>query len=153
MGMANSIEGRYPFLDHRLIEFCTALPAKYKLNGMNEKFLLKKLIKGKIPDSIVNRSKQAYRAPISSTFLSKDAPEYVKVMLSDDTIVKNDIFNLETVKPLLNKMKSAERTSEVENMALTAIISTHLMVDQFIKNTYEELTPDLILNSRIVKDL
>jgi asparagine synthase (glutamine-hydrolysing) len=57
MGMANSIEGRYPFLDHRLIEFCASLPPSFKLNGLDEKFLLKRLIKGKIPDSIVKSLK------------------------------------------------------------------------------------------------
>ena len=83
MGMANSIEGRYPFLDYRVIEFCAGLPARLKLNGLNEKFLLKKLMKNRIPESIIKRPKQPYRAPISSVFLSKDAPEYVKLMLSD----------------------------------------------------------------------
>ena len=83
MAMANSVEGRYPFLDYRVIEFCSSLPADFKLNGLNEKFLLKKLLKNRIPEKILKRPKQAYRAPIKSVFLGKDAPEYVKYMLSD----------------------------------------------------------------------
>ena len=42
MAMANSVEGRYPFLDYRVIEFCNRLPDSLKLNGLNEKYLLKK---------------------------------------------------------------------------------------------------------------
>ena len=83
MAMANSVEGRYPFLDYRVIEFCSSLPSDYKLNGLNEKYLLKKLLKNRIPEKILKRPKQAYRAPIRSVFLDKDAPEYVKDMLSD----------------------------------------------------------------------
>jgi asparagine synthase (glutamine-hydrolysing) len=47
MAMANSVEGRYPFLDHRVIEFASRLPAKLKLNGLNEKYILKKAARGK----------------------------------------------------------------------------------------------------------
>ena len=68
MAMANSVEGRYPFLDYRVIEFCNKLPADFKLNGLNEKYLLKKLMKNKIPESIIRRSKQPYRAPIKNAF-------------------------------------------------------------------------------------
>ena len=93
MGMANSIEGRYPFLDYRVIEFCASLPADYKLHGLNEKHLLKRLLKGKIPENILNRSKQAYRAPIRSVFLSEDSPDYVKYFLSEEQTKKVGVFN------------------------------------------------------------
>lgn len=52
MAMGNSVEGRYPFLDYRIIEFCSSLPDNFKLNSLNEKFILKKLSLGKIPPSI-----------------------------------------------------------------------------------------------------
>src|SRR5674536_37640 len=84
MAMANSVEGRYPFLDYRVIEFCSSLPADYKLKGLNEKYLLKKLLKNRIPDSILKRPKQAYRAPIKSVFLSKDTSEYVCLLYTSD---------------------------------------------------------------------
>ncbi len=134
MGMANSVEGRYPFLDHRVVEFCTSLPPDYKLKGLNEKVLLKKMMKGRLPEEILNRPKQAYRAPILSSFLGKDAPEYVKNLLSNDSIIEADIFNPESVSRLLNKMKSGNAYSEMDNMAITAIISTQILYNQFIKN-------------------
>ena len=59
MSMANSVEGRYPFLDYRVMEFAMGLPSEYKIKGLNEKYILKKMMAGKIPESIVKRSKQA----------------------------------------------------------------------------------------------
>ncbi len=133
MGMANSVEGRYPFLDHRIIEFCASLPPDFKLKGLNEKVLLKKMMKGKLPDEILNRSKQAYRAPILSSFMGDNAPDYVKEVLSPDSLNEAGIFNSESVSKLVAKMNSGKAYSEIDNMALTAIVSTQLLYKQFIK--------------------
>lgn len=133
MGMANSVEGRYPFLDHRVIEFCASLPPDYKLKGLNEKVLLKKMMKGKLPEQILTRSKQAYRAPVLSSFLGNEAPEYVNDILSRSSLSDAGIFNPESVARLLQKMKSGKAYSEMDNMALTAVISTQLLYLQFIK--------------------
>lgn len=134
MGMANSIEGRYPFLDHRIIEFCASLPPDYKLKGLNEKVLLKKLMKGKLPEEILSRPKQAYRAPILNSFLGEDAPEFVNELLSEEALIEADVFNPDSVSKLLFKMSSGKIYSEVDNMALTAVISTQLLYMQFVKD-------------------
>ena len=65
VSMANSVEGRYPFLDHNLIEFCCGLPPSLKLKGLREKHLLKKTFRDVIPPEVVNRDKHPYRAPYS----------------------------------------------------------------------------------------
>jgi len=134
MGMANSVEGRYPFLDYRIIEFCAQLPPDYKMKGLKEKVLLKSLMKGRLPEEILNRPKQPYRAPILSSFLGDDAPEYVNEVLSETEIKKAGIFSPDSVKRLLVKMKSGKAYSEIDNMALTAIISTQLLHKQFIED-------------------
>lgn len=133
MGMANSVEGRYPFLDHRVIEFCASLPPDYKLKGLNEKVLLKKMMKGKLPEQILTRPKQAYRAPVLSSFLGNEAPEYVNDILSRSSLSEAGIFNPESVARLLQKMKSGKAYSEMDNMALTAVISTQILYKQFIQ--------------------
>lgn len=133
MGMANSVEGRYPFLDHRIIEFCASLPPDYKLKVLNEKVLLKKMMKGKLPEEILNRPKQAYRAPILSSFLGADSPEFVMDVVSEDFIIEAGIFSPGSVSKLLAKMNSGKAYSEIDNMAITAIISTQLLYKQFIK--------------------
>jgi asparagine synthase (glutamine-hydrolysing) len=133
MGMANSVEGRYPFLDHRIIEFCATLPPDFKLKGLNEKVLLKKMMKGKLPEEILNRPKQAYRAPILSSFLGTGAPAFVMELLSEGALLDAGIFNPDSVERLLAKMNSGKAYSEIDNMALTAILSTQLLHKQFIK--------------------
>jgi len=139
MGMANSIEGRYPFLDHRVIEFCMSLHPDLKLHMLNEKYLLKKMMKGRLPEEILNRPKQAYRAPIRSTFISDDLPEYLKTMLSEDKIHEFGIFNPKHVSSLLTKMTKSGQVSEIDNMAVTAILSTQILHDLFVNKTMPKL--------------
>jgi asparagine synthase (glutamine-hydrolysing) len=139
MGMANSIEGRYPFLDHRVIEFAMSLDPDLKLNGLNEKYLLKKMMKGRLPEPILNRPKQAYRAPIRSTFISEDMPDYLKAMLSEEKINEFGIFNPKHVTSLLGKMSKSGHVSEIDNMALTAILSTQILHDLFVNKSMPEL--------------
>jgi asparagine synthase (glutamine-hydrolysing) len=152
MGMANSIEGRYPFLDYRVIEFCSSLPPDYKLNGLNEKYLLKKLLTNRIPDKILKRSKQAYRAPIKSVFLAKDAPEYVKYMLSDSYFKKAGIFNFDTVSAVIEKIEKTGVASEMDNMLLTSVISTHLVHYQFIEDNNHQFQTGPLKNHKIINE-
>ncbi|WP_158848228.1 asparagine synthase (glutamine-hydrolyzing) [Algibacter sp. L1A34] len=139
MAMANSIEGRYPFLDHRVIEFSMKLNPDLKLHGLNEKYLLKKMMKGKLPESILNRPKQAYRAPIQSAFFSEEMPIYLKDMLSDRKIIRFGIFNPKFVNQLIRKMKLNKQVSEIDNMAITAILSTQVLYDLFINHSIPKI--------------
>ena len=77
MAMANAVEGRFPFLDYRLVEFCNRLPANLKLHGLTEKYLLKKLGRKWLPPEIWQRPKRPYRAPIQRSFFNETAPDYV----------------------------------------------------------------------------
>jgi asparagine synthase (glutamine-hydrolysing) len=152
MGMANSIEGRYPFLDYRVIEFCSALPDKFKLNGLNEKYLLKKLMNGKIPESIVKRPKQPYRAPISSVFMGIEKPEYVAQMLSEKQTRHAGIFNYDSVASLLGRIENTGTASEMDNMVITSVISTHLLYTQFIENNNPEFQNAPLKNLKVIQD-
>jgi asparagine synthase (glutamine-hydrolysing) len=153
MGMANSVEGRYPFLDYRVIEYCMLLPDRYKLNGLTEKFLLKKVMTGKIPESIIKRSKQAYRAPIKSVFLGEDAPEYVREMLSQSYAKKAGVFNYNSFSGVLAKIEKTGNSSEVDNMVLTSVVTTHLLYQQFIERKTDGLSKGKLKNLRIIEDL
>jgi asparagine synthase (glutamine-hydrolysing) len=153
MSMANSIEGRYPFLDYRVIEFCSSLPSGFKLKGLNEKYLLKKLLKNKIPEAILNRSKQAYRAPIKSVFLSKDSSEYVKLMLSEKYFRKAGIFDFSSFTGLISKIDKTGVASEIDNMVLTSVVSTHMLYYQFIENYNKEFQTVELKNLKIIDDL
>jgi asparagine synthase (glutamine-hydrolysing) len=63
MSMAHAVEVRPPFLDHRIIEFAATLPDTMKMRGSRQKFLLKELMKGKLPPSILNRKKVGFDIP------------------------------------------------------------------------------------------
>ncbi len=132
VSMANSVEGRYPFLDYRIIEFAATLPSDYKMHGLNEKFILKRMMKNRLPESVLKRPKQAYRAPISRSFLSSPARDYVFDLLSEKEINKSGLFSYPVVERLLQKISTGELVTEVENMALSGIISTQLIYHQYI---------------------
>lgn len=152
MGMANSVEGRYPFLDHRVIEFCAGLPPGMKLRGLNEKYLLKKTVKGKIPDSIIVRPKQPYRAPVTSSFLSKGAPDYIAEMLSEKYSEEAGIFNHDSIDTVKERIARTGNASEMDNMVLAAVISTHLLHHQFIRNNNSDYMGEELKNLKIIEE-
>lgn len=152
MAMASSVEGRYPFLDYRVIEFCAGLPANYKLNGLKEKYLLKKLMLNKIPESIINRSKQAYRAPIKNAFILTEPSGYVKEMLSPEYFNKAGVFNFNSISNLLLKIEKTGNSSEVDDMVLASVISTHLLYYQFIEKHSENFYSSQLKNLKIVEN-
>ena len=103
VAMANSVEGRYPFLDYRVMEFAASLPSDYKMHGLNEKFILKKMMNNRLPESVLKRPKQAYRAPMAGSFLSSPAREYVMELLSEKDINQTGLFSNTAVQKLLEK--------------------------------------------------
>jgi asparagine synthase (glutamine-hydrolysing) len=66
MSMAASIESRVPFLDHKLVEFAAALPDRWKLSGWTTKRILRRAMKGVLPESILNRPKMGFPVPFST---------------------------------------------------------------------------------------
>ena len=102
MAMANSIEARYPFLDRDLVEFCTQIPPDLKLNGFNEKYILKRAAENLIPKPIVDREKFGFVTPGSPALLQKQIP-WVEDLLSYDLIKQQGYFNPDTVESLKRK--------------------------------------------------
>ncbi|MEA2030005.1 MAG: asparagine synthase (glutamine-hydrolyzing), partial [candidate division Zixibacteria bacterium] len=136
MGSAHAVEGRFPFLDHRIAEFAATIPPLYKIHGLNEKFVLKKAMYSELPPEIINRVKQPYMAPDSNSFMQPDSPEYIAEMLSEDSLSKTGLFNPTFVQKLRKKCQrlSHAHLSFKDNMSFLGILSTQLLVDQFINN-------------------
>ena len=134
MAMAHSVEGRFPFLDYRVVEFACRVPPRYRMNGLKDKFLLRQAAADLIPKELAQRPKQPYRAPISRCFLGKDAPEYVKGLLSEKKIREAGYFDPVKVNRLVQKGDNQKGflLSERENMDLIGIISTQLLHEQFV---------------------
>jgi asparagine synthase (glutamine-hydrolysing) len=68
MSMAHSLEVRPPFLDHRIVEFAAGLPQRMKIRGMTQKFLLKELMRGKLPEAVLTRNKTGFDIPAHDWF-------------------------------------------------------------------------------------
>ena len=132
MGMAHSVEGRFPFLDHRVIEFANKLPADFKLHCLNEKYILKKAAQSWLPPQIWQRVKRPYRAPIQRSFFSEDAPEYVQELLSPQKVEEAGLFKAAAVSHLLKKINRGLPLSETDDMALAGILSSQLVYSQFV---------------------
>ncbi|MGQ9647780.1 MAG: asparagine synthase (glutamine-hydrolyzing) [Thermodesulfobacteriota bacterium] len=136
VAMAHSVEGRFPFLDYRVVEFACRVPPKYRLNGLKDKFILRKAAQNLIPMELANRPKQPYRAPISRCFLGNHRPDYVSELLSGDALRQAGYFSPGKVTRLIEKCQKQEGylLSERENMALVGILSTQLLDHLFIRN-------------------
>ena len=133
VAMANSIETRVPFLDHRLIEFANRLPPRLKLATLNEKYLLKKALHGRVPEPILRRTKQPYRAPDSSSFFARGKPiEWVADLLSRENLLQASIFDPVPVAKLVNKCAAGRAIGFGENIAFVGVVSTMLLHAQFV---------------------
>lgn len=135
MAMANSVEGRFPFLDHRLIELTSRIPPKFKLRILNEKYILKKTMGRLLPEQIFNRPKQPYRAPITACFYQETDNSYVSELLSSKNLKNVPYFDSNAVMKLVRKWERGKGilTSERENMAFVGILSTLLIDDLFVE--------------------
>ena len=133
VGMANSVEGRFPFLDVRMAELCRSMPAKYRLRGLRDKYLLRKLGQKLLPDDIWDRPKKPYRAPIHRSFFSQRTPAYVRELLSERSVREAGLFNPVAVSKLVDKVDQGQFLGETDDMALAGVISSQLVHHQFIR--------------------
>ena len=133
VAMANSIEGRFPFLDHRVIEFANRLPPQLKLHGLTEKYLLKKSMAGLLPQAVHRRTKQPYRAPDSQSFFNQGRPVgYVEELFSPSKIAAAGYFDTAATGKLYQKCRAGRAIGFADNMAFIAVLSTMLLHEQFI---------------------
>ena len=135
MLMANSIEGRFPFLDHRVIEFANELHPNYKMKVLNEKFLLKKAMEEELPSTITGRFKQPYRAPNIPAFFGSKIDDSIQDLLSPRQLNDYGYFDANKVQRLVTKIRKGRAIGNKDNMALIGILSTqawhHLFIDNF----------------------
>jgi asparagine synthase (glutamine-hydrolysing) len=134
VAMANSIEGRFPFLDHRVIEFANRLPPSLKIRGLTEKYLLKRTIGKLLPEEIAKRTKQPYRAPDSQSFFVNSRPvDYINDLLSDTRLREAGYFDPAAVAKLVNKCRAGKVIGFSDNMAFVGILSTMLVDELFVR--------------------
>lgn len=98
--MAHGLEGRAPFLDHRVVELLCALPTRWKLRGMTMKYLLKRMLRGKVPDAVIDRPKKGFGMPVAE-WLKGPLRPLAEELLSEDGLRRDGFFEPATVHGLL----------------------------------------------------
>jgi asparagine synthase (glutamine-hydrolysing) len=127
--MRSSVEGRYPFLDEDVIDFCASLAPEYKLRGLTDKWLLRRFAARMLPPRIANRPKTMFRAKLAKSFLGPDRPAWVDQLLSPDSLRASGYFDPNAV--------ARERRAQVRwprltprrfvfDVALTSVVATQL---------------------------
>ena len=133
VAMANAVEGRFPFLDHRVVEFAARIPPRLKIRGLREKHILRRAMRELIPAHIASRTKQPYRAPDCQSFVGEGAPAYVGHCLSTGEVASAGYFNGGAVAKLAAKCRNRKTIGFRDNMAFVGIVSTQLWHRQFVK--------------------
>jgi len=132
VAMAHGVEGRFPFLDHRVFAHAVRLPATEKLDGMREKVALRRIAAEVLPPGIAERSKQPYRAPEVEPFFARDAPAWVLDALAPAELEATGIWDAPRVEGLVRRCRAGRAGGMRESMALVGVLSTQLWHREFI---------------------
>jgi asparagine synthase (glutamine-hydrolysing) len=124
-----STEGRYPFLDEKVVHFCSRLAPEYKLRGQTDKWLLREVANRVAPQQIRERRKVMFRANMGSAFLGNNRPEWVDQLLSPESLSATGYFNSTAIERVRRQQlaqggNGARRFSY--DMGLAGVISTQL---------------------------
>jgi asparagine synthase (glutamine-hydrolysing) len=133
VAMAHAVEGRFPFLDPRVIDQARLVPPRFKLKAMREKAILRRAVRDLLPAIIAERPKQPYRAPDSQSFVGANAPDYVTDMLSPASLARFGLFEPGPVGKLVKKCTAGTFVGARDNMALVGILSTQLLGRRFVE--------------------
>lgn len=128
MSMANSIEARVPFLDHRFVEFTATIPDKYKLHRLTTKYILKKSMSKLLPKEIINRKKQGFDMPMKN-WLRDDLKFLMLDVLSKERIQKNKYFNYDYVNKIIQLHLKGKRNYAHQ---IWALITFELWREKYI---------------------
>jgi asparagine synthase (glutamine-hydrolysing) len=112
--MANSLETRSPLLDHRLVEFCAGLPSSYKLHGRTSKWLLRQLMRDRLPPAILTRPKMGFGVPVGEWLRGELRPLLEDTVLSSAALNRG-YFRPQAVQSLVDDHLSrrADRTAHI----------------------------------------
>jgi asparagine synthase (glutamine-hydrolysing) len=131
--MANSLEARSPFLDHKLLEFTSQLPSSWKLKGLKSKYILKETFKNFLPKEILSRQKQGFGSPVNS-WLKNELKDYVKEIIFSSSAMKRQYFDMSKVKILTEEHFSGKNDHGYKIFALLILELWHkIFVDKEIK--------------------
>lgn len=100
--MANSLEVRVPFLNHRMLEFASRLPLRFKLHGLTRKYLLRQAFKDLLPPAVLHRSKKGFNMPVAR-WLTGPLRPLAEDLFSEKRLQRGGLFNAKYVQTLLHE--------------------------------------------------
>ncbi len=144
--MANSVEGRHPFLDRAVQEFLGTVPPAVKTRVFSSKFLLRRAMAGRLPREVIHRRKKMFLAPFGTPFVGQDATDEIRDLLRPEKIEEFGYFDPEKVGRLVARIEAVkdqvatdrgdnfrvrrhvvERT--VQGMAMNFVVTTQMLED------------------------
>jgi asparagine synthase (glutamine-hydrolysing) len=153
VAMAHGVEGRFPFLDHRVFACSVRLPPERKLGpGLVEKAELRALAERLLPREVAARTKQPYRAPEIAPFFGPDAPGWVEERLEARALDDVGIFDPARVAGLLRRCRTGKASGFREAMALVGILSTQVWHERFCGAGAARGSSDVVEEPRVLLD-
>ena len=129
-GMSVSLEGREPFLDHRIIEWAAQLPLEYKYNKGNKKFILKEIVHKYVPATLMDRPKMGFGIPIAN-WLQNNLKPFVDLYFDDQFITRQNIFNNNEIQ----KIKKSFYEGKIERAEkIWYLLMFQMWYDKWINN-------------------
>ena len=126
--MASSLESRFPFLDYRLVEFCFKLPYSFKIQNGTTKYILRKAMNNKLPDSIINRKDKLGFATPESNWLRSGLKEWMMDIVYSHSFKQTTYLNWNIFE---NRVKNFLAGNNTYTSRIWSILITHIWREMF----------------------
>ena len=141
LSMAHGVEARVPFLDHPLVELIARMPPQLKLNGMNEKYLLKQCMTPRLPQAPHAYKKRGFYTPISAWFFTPEHTEALQPYLSRESLIKADLFDPDRVEVLQRELQAMPKPADMNagylftqlEWTLFTVLTTQILHQQYVE--------------------
>ena len=135
--MMASLEGRVPLLNNDFVDYATRLPLNMKLRGLTSKYLLRRALRGILPDSILNRPKKGFGIPVANWFRGP-LKEQMLAVLSPDRIARKGFFEPAAVSLLVDDHLAGRRDNRKQ---LWTLFVFELWHDAYLTGSSKTTTP------------
>ncbi|OGS44957.1 MAG: asparagine synthase (glutamine-hydrolyzing) [Elusimicrobia bacterium RIFOXYD2_FULL_34_15] len=122
--MANSLEARSPFLDHKVMEFSASLPPSWKVHGLTTKYILKKTFNNFLPKEIINRKKMGFGIPVGKWFRNEWKNYFIETVMSKKALERG-YFKKESLEQLFKEHQESKRDNGYRLWALLMLELWH----------------------------
>lgn len=122
MSMANSLEARVPLLDHPLVEFACSLPPDLRMRGVSTKYLLKRVLAGRVPAEVLARPKQGFAVPLESWF-SGSVPGFFRDELADGARLVGVGIRRQEINRLFDRFEATRRRDYCDRLWALVVLN------------------------------